>query len=176
MQNKPFSSLSLFFSSSCLGFTTHGQNLFGKVTSGKTSIEYCNVILRQASDSLFISGTVTDSVGMFSFNKVKEGKYFVEISCLGYAKKRLPVSISAKDDTQLNVMLEPSEILMKEATVTATRKMWKKRANSIVMNVEGTPLANMFSPTDVLSYMPGVMADASGIRLMGERQHAYLDR
>ena len=100
----------------------------------------------------------------------------MEISCLGYAKKRLPVSISAKDDTQLNVMLEPSEILMKEATVTATRKMWKKRANSIVMNVEGTPLANMFSPTDVLSYMPGVMADASGIRLMGKDNMAYLDR
>ncbi|OWP28933.1 hypothetical protein CBG57_11190 [Prevotella nigrescens] len=169
MQNKPFSSLSLFFLFFfAFGFPTHGQNLFGKVTSGKTSIEYCNVILRQASDSLFISGTVTDSMGMFSFNKVKEGKYFVEISCLGYAKKRLPVSISAKDDTQLNVMLEPSEILMKEATVTATRKMWKKKANSIVMNVEGTPLANMFSPTDVLSYMPGVMADASGIRLMGK--------
>ena len=79
MQNKPFSSLSLFFLFFfAFGFTTHGQNLFGKVTSGKTSIEYCNVILRQASDSLFISGTVTDSVGMFSFNKVKEGKYFVE--------------------------------------------------------------------------------------------------
>ena len=61
MQNKPFSSLSLFFLFFfAFGFTTHGQNLLGKVTSGKTSIEYCNVILRQASDSLFISGTVTD--------------------------------------------------------------------------------------------------------------------
>ncbi|MEI6882161.1 MAG: TonB-dependent receptor, partial [Bacteroidota bacterium] len=54
----------------------------------KSVLPFVNVVLKAEKDSSFVSGTVTNEEGRFSLSKVKSGNYFLEVSYIGYTRKR----------------------------------------------------------------------------------------
>ena len=148
--------------------SSYGQQVSGVVQHDNNAIEYCNVMVKNVEDSAFVSGTVTDQLGTFVIDKIGVGNYFLEVSCIGYEKQRIPFTVISNQNIHLRVELLRNETFLDEVTVTASHKIWKRTNNSLAMKVEGTPLADMISAIDVLAYMPGVMADNSGIKLIGK--------
>ena len=148
--------------------SSYGQQVSGVVQHDNNAIEYCNVMVKNVEDSAFVSGTVTDQLGTFVIDKIDVGNYFLEVSCVGYEKQRVPFTITSNKNIHLRVELLRNETFLDEVTVTASHKIWKRTNNSLAMKVEGTPLADMISAIDVLAYMPGVIADNSGIKLIGK--------
>ncbi len=148
--------------------SSYGQQVSGVVQHDNNAIEYCNVMVKNVEDSAFVSGTVTDQLGTFVIDKIDVGNYFLEVSCVGYEKQRVPFTITSNQNIHLRVELLRNETFLDEVTVTASHKIWKRTNNSLAMKVEGTPLADMISAIDVLAYMPGVIADNSGIKLIGK--------
>ncbi len=59
-----------------------------KDKNNKAVLPFVNVVLKTEKDSSFVSGTVTNEEGRFSISKVKSGNYSIEVSYMGYAKKR----------------------------------------------------------------------------------------
>ena len=55
-----------------------------KNANDQSSISYANVVVKKELDSTFISGTVTDDEGRFSFENIKPGAYTIEISYIGF--------------------------------------------------------------------------------------------
>ncbi|MDR2805409.1 MAG: carboxypeptidase-like regulatory domain-containing protein, partial [Dysgonamonadaceae bacterium] len=67
----------------------------GKVieATSKKPLEYANVVLLSLPDSVFITGTVSGEDGLFLFDKVESGRYFIKISYLGLDDKFMPFEI-----------------------------------------------------------------------------------
>jgi len=147
---------------------SYGQQVLGIVQHDNNPIEYCNVVVKTAEDSAFVTGTVTDQLGSFMIDKIDVGSYFLEVSCVGYEKQRLPFTVTSEQTVHLQVELPLSENFLTGVTITASHKIWERTNNSLAMKVEGTPLADMISTIDVLAYMPGIIADNSGIKLIGK--------
>ena len=63
--------------------TAFGREITGKVVGENESpLDYVNVVLY--SDSIYITGTVTDSVGIFSVSTEANGNLTARISFVGY--------------------------------------------------------------------------------------------
>ena len=59
-----------------------------KDKNSKAVLPFVNVVLKTEKDSTFVSGTVTNEEGRFTLSKIKSGNYFLEVSYIGYEKKR----------------------------------------------------------------------------------------
>ena len=62
----------------------------GLIKDSKSQIvlPYVNVVLKTEKDNAFVSGAITNEEGRFTLSNAKSGKYFLEISYLGYTTKR----------------------------------------------------------------------------------------
>lgn len=148
--------------------SSYGQQVYGEVQHDNCPIENCNVVVRNVVDSAFVSGATTDKSGFFAIDKMDSGSYFLEVSCVGYERQRVSFNVSSDQHVSLQIDLPLNEKFLNEVTVTASHRIWKRTNNSLVMKVEGTPLADMVSAIDVLAYIPGIVVDNSGIKLIGK--------
>lgn len=81
---------------SCLavGSFTHAQvPVKGMVTDEhKEALAYTTVRLLR-SDSTFVQGTVTDSIGCYRLENVQKGSYLLSFSSIGYEAKIYPFTV-----------------------------------------------------------------------------------
>lgn len=77
--------MAALFISFSWGIRAQQLQIRGKVIdlSDKSPLEFANITL-QTADSAFITGTTTDSKGLFRIEKVKAGDYQVSVSSIGY--------------------------------------------------------------------------------------------
>ena len=105
--------------------SSYGQQVSGVVQHDNNAIEYCNVMVKNVEDSAFVSGTVTDQLGTFVIDKIGVGNYFLEVSCIGYEKQRIPFTVTSNQNIHLRVELLRNETFLDEVTVTASHKIWR---------------------------------------------------
>lgn len=89
------------------------------VSQTNTPVEYANVILN-SSDSTFVTGGISDQRGRFQMDNVKNGKYYLQISGLGYATKNIELSELTRNIDFGNVSIDSTTITLAEVTVTAS--------------------------------------------------------
>jgi iron complex outermembrane receptor protein len=78
---------------------TPGQSVSGKVTDAKQlPVPYCVVALLHSGDSALVQGKITDENGVYVFEPVKSGNYFIKVSAMGFE----PVFSSAITKYSLN--------------------------------------------------------------------------
>lgn len=76
----------LFFFT-CISFSQISTvTLSGSVkdNNDKIPLPFVHVVLKDAQDSSFITGTVTDDDGIFNLTEVASGNYLLEVSYTGY--------------------------------------------------------------------------------------------
>ena len=58
---------------------TKGVTISGKMEDKtlKTGLAYVNIVLKKALDSTFVSGTITNEEGLFTFTNLKPGLYAI---------------------------------------------------------------------------------------------------
>ncbi|WP_147205687.1 carboxypeptidase-like regulatory domain-containing protein, partial [Segetibacter aerophilus] len=94
-----------------------------KDSKSKQGIPYVNVTLKNAKDSSFVVGTITNEEGRFTMADVKSGNYHLEISYIGFQAKIQPVlvgQLSAFLDLG-NIELERDSKVLDAVTVTASQ-------------------------------------------------------
>ena len=72
-------------------------NITGTVVDGgdKSVLAQCTVRLLMARDSAFVKGVASDADGKFSFSGVKNGKYVLQFSFIGYETLNKEVSVTS---------------------------------------------------------------------------------
>ncbi|MCL2597731.1 MAG: TonB-dependent receptor [Paludibacter sp.] len=157
------SSISIFLF--LFAITLSAQTLTGKVVDENTSlpIEFANVVLLQRSDSAFVAGAVTDSVGVFSI-EAKQGDYLLKVSFMGYQTKFIDVN-SANIGT---IILSENEKELSEVTVTASRPIRKLEKGGISTDIQNSYLKNMGTAADVLGQLPFVNNSKGNITVFGK--------
>lgn len=148
----------LLFSLACSKHSK-AQAIMGEVAGNdSTPIPYATVSLLQADDSSFVSGTVTNGDGAFSFHDSPEGR-LVRFSCVGYRTLIVPAA------GRMNVVLPRTEQALNEVTVTATPPTFKMSHGMFQANIQGTAYSQLGKAVDVLQQLPLMSFD--GLQVLG---------
>ena len=171
--NKLFLAITLFIFSISSQLSAQNQaNIQGKILDESgASLAYANVLLNNAVDSSLFKVEITDDVGLFNFQQIPEGKYFLSISYVGLAEYTGQIfSFSGNDNKDLSeIVIEANKNDLAEVTVTAKRPMIEVRPDKLVFNIENSVNATGNNALELLRKAPGVVLDNNeNINLMGK--------
>jgi outer membrane receptor protein involved in Fe transport len=143
----------------------------------KVPIEYANVVLRSLHDSSQVDGTVTDKSGRFTLAGVRPGRYFVEVSFIGYRQKSVSdIAVgpgAIRDLGRLTLRQAAVEVPGVEAT--AERPSLEYRIDKKVVDVSKMATVASGTAVDVLENVPSVKVDAEGnLTLRGSSNYTVL--
>jgi len=166
----PLLSIAILFS-----FITQAQN--GKITgsvkdASMKSIHSATVSLLKSRDSSVAKFVATGKDGQYEFLDIADGKYFVSVSNVGYAKVvSAPFEISSSNAT-INV---PVLVISEQAkdlggvTVTAKKPFIEARPDKTIVNVDASPTSAGATVLELLEKSPGITVDNDGnISLRGK--------
>ena len=174
-----------------LSIVVTAQNKSGKISGVITDanaqpVESATASLQRAKDSSLVKVAISDNHGLFEFEFIAEGEYFVIITAVGYTKT------SGKRFTLTNISPYklPSFQLQKavaktlgQVTVTGKRPLIENKIDRMVVNVEAAPTNAGASALEVLEKSPGVtvsnegeisLKGKQGVRVMLDGKPTYL--
>jgi outer membrane receptor protein involved in Fe transport len=149
----------------------------GKVTgsvkdASMKGIHSATVSLLKAKDSSVTKFVATGKDGEYEFLSIADGKYFVSVSSVGYAKvASAPFEISPSNST-INV---PALVVREQVkdmggvTVTAKKPFIEARPDKTIVNVDASPTSAGATVLELLEKSPGITVDNDGnISLRGK--------
>jgi outer membrane receptor protein involved in Fe transport len=164
-----------------LSIFAQGVTLSGKIeiteNTQKVPLAYANILLKTAKDSAFISGTITDDNGIFSFSGLKQGNYILETSYLGFQTLQQPVLIGALStflDLGTLVLVENSQAL-EEVVVTGTKSEISAKLDKKSYSVADNVSQSGGSVLQAMSNLPSVTVSQDGkVELRGSNKVVVL--
>lgn len=153
--------------------------LSGKVVdaNSKTALSYTNIILKTGKDSVFVSGTITNDEGIFSFVGLKPGNYHLETNILGYQRHQQNVLIgqlSAFLDLG-SIQLSESSSALGEVVVNAKQAEISSKMDKKTYSVADNISQSGGSVLQALSNLPSVTVGQDGkVQLRGSEKVAVL--
>ncbi len=128
-----------------------------------TPLDYVNVVLYR--DSIYVTGTVTDTTGAFSLNTDIRGKLTAKISFVGYETYTSAIPNSGNLGT---IKLVPTTATLREVVVSVTRPSTTMKGNALVTDIEGSSLAIAGTANDVLTRVPMVVDNGGTLEVFGK--------
>lgn len=117
-----------------------------------------------------IGVTVADELGRFDIAlPTDKRQLLLEVSSLGY--KSVKKSFDGLDRTgKLKLTLNNDNTILETVTITENRSPYVRQADRMIVNVEGTMLANGLSTLELLQRSPNLWVDHNGnIRIRGNQ-------
>jgi hypothetical protein len=140
-------------------------------------LPFVTVILKNSIDSSFYKSTLTDSKGVFNIEMIKEGKYVLNISMLGfntYLKSGIIIGSAAYTIDFGRLKMTPAVKMLNGVSVVAQKPLIERRPDKIIVNLNST--IGSGSMMDVLSRLPGVQVNPDDqINLNGRTVAIYID-
>ncbi len=186
---------SLYFFLMLISVSSFAQNitLKGKVMDEKTKspVAFATISLMNVTDTSFVKGDLTDTLGRYALVGLTAGKYFVSVSSLEYKPFMSgPFEINQSTDYE-SIMMQIDEKLLAEVKVTATKQAFEQQFGNFIVNVNSKVFKTSVDAVDILKRSPGVIVDGSGnityrqtspkllfdgkdLRMSAEQEKAYL--
>lgn len=141
------------------------RDIKGRILDENNSpLDYVNVVLLKA-DSTYMSGTVTDAEGIFSFELSEDNPEFVKISSIGYADR---VMVIPSTGILGDIILEPTTVMLGEVIVKSNRPVTAIKGDALVTSVSGTQLEHAGTANDVLTQVPVVLGRDGNFEVFGK--------
>ncbi len=146
-------------------------------TASEEPMEFVNVGLFEPSGKTPIQGTSTDMEGAFSFTGVPPGRYYLEISFIGFKTKKTEIFSISPSSGEIDLQEIPIELarnLLDEVEVTAERSAYSLSLDRKIYNVEKDIQGQVSSVTEILQNIPSVTVDIDGqVSLRGTSNVTY---
>ena len=134
--------------------------------ANKLPVEYANIVLYSVKDSSVVSGIIADSKGTFKMEKLPFGRYYAEVSFIGYKKKIIPnIGINPKQGTDVDlgkIFIEKNIEAIGEVEVVADKKLIEYKIDKKVINVSQDIISSGGTAVDVLENTPSIKTDIDG--------------
>lgn len=149
----------------------------GKISGSITSknakeAEGATVSLLRAKDSAMVKLSAANKEGLFSFERIADGKYLICVSAVGHQKSYSKIiELNPQQHTvQLPpITLSPASKQLAGVSVTAKRPLIEQRIDRTIVNVDASITNIGTSALEVLEKSPGVSVDRDGnISLKGK--------
>jgi outer membrane receptor protein involved in Fe transport len=148
----------------CTSLSTSAQSnskITGTVvdSSTKKPLPYSSISILKA-DSFYL-GTAADANGKFELSPAP-GKYTIEVSVMGFVKKRLPLQVERSANKPLTISLTPEAGALKEVTITQLKALVEDKGDRLVYNAEKDISNAGGTAADVLRKVPMLTVDVNG--------------
>lgn len=149
---------------SCIGFSVQAYVIRGSVldSSDNSGLAEATVRLLNSKDSTFVKGVAANLDGKFSIDGVKNGRYLVETTYIGYETSYQQVTVKDSDPKPLTIMLKESSIMLKETTVVGVKTPIKVMEDTIEYNADSYTTQPNAVVEDLLKRLPGVEVGTDG--------------
>ncbi|MCQ2347403.1 MAG: TonB-dependent receptor [Paludibacteraceae bacterium] len=157
--------LIITISSLLLVFTLNAANLItGKVMdeTSRQPIDFANVSLFRQGETTPLAGTTTDENGKFSLSGMKNGKYVLKVSFLGYDEANKDVTLAGKEVNVGTIYLSEQTQALNEVEVVGQGSSMRFELDKKVFTVDQSIAAAGGSVTDALENIPSVDVDQEG--------------
>ena len=139
----------------------------GKVQDSLTGqhIEYATISLFRKKDTSLITGTITDSLGLFRLEGLPCGNFFIETSFIGFAHQRTPAFMLTPKQKIKDIgviRLVSAATLTGEVEITAQRPRIEFKLDKKVINVSQDISSAGGTAVNVLENTPSVETDIEG--------------
>lgn len=140
------------------------------------ALSFATVGIKQASDSSFVSGTISDDEGLFKLTDVKPGEYLIDLSLLGYARFTAPVFVGSRSEyLNLGVLLmEESSLTLDEVTITAEQASLSSQLDKKTYSLEDNLSQSGGSVLQSMQNLAGVTVQDGHVKLRGSNQVVIL--
>ena len=124
-------------------------------------IAFANVLIENQSTLDFVTGGVSDSVGLFELNDLKAGTYRLVISFLGFESDTLEnIAYDALSTLVLNTFrLKRHKTQLEELNIVGERPMIIQSAGKTTLNVNEAMSGSGESAMELLKYLPSASSD-----------------
>ena len=115
------------------------------------------------TDSTLVKGGMTATNGSFSIEAPADGKYIVQVTCIGFKSVFRNVTLSGDRKVRLGtISMEPDAIMLKEATVTGRALKVTTKEDTFVYNASAyrTPEGSVVE--ELIKRLPGAKVDDEG--------------
>lgn len=135
-------------------------------SADRTGIDYASVRLLSVRDSLTVSEVYTDDKGVFRFEQVANGKYFVRITFFGYQTKTIDDIAFSTDspgrDLGLIRLASEASTSLEEVEVVAKQELMLNTLDKKVYNVGEDLASKGGTVNDLLNNIPSIEVDQDG--------------
>ena len=156
-----------------IGFHSIAQNasLSGIVKEKSTTnpIPYVSVTIRSEKDSALILGTITNEDGRFTLNNIKQGRFYIEVSFIGYSTHRQSLFVG-----DLNSFLDAGTIELSEDSkvldaveVTAKQDEVTGKMDKKSYTLENNLTQNGGTVLQAVQNLPGVTVQEGKVQIRG---------
>jgi outer membrane receptor protein involved in Fe transport len=137
-------------------------NLSGKVVDVQGQpIPYANVAVYSTSDSVLVTGNVSNDEGVFSI-PTPEGRYYVMVTFLSFEENIISGVNVAADVSLGDIVLKPAAQILESVTVKGEAAQMELQLDKRIFQV-GKDLSNISgSAADILENIPSVTVDVEG--------------
>lgn len=157
--------LTLFLLGISLGFS---QNINGTIKDTTNQPQpFANVIIYEEGSDDPLTGVVSDSDGYYEFNNLKQGKYRLEVSSLGFKTEKTELFELVAEQKTFNFILEEEEQILGEVVIKSKRPVIKQTAEKLIVDLENSEMVNT-SLQDVMRKIPGILVTNNGISIAGK--------
>ncbi|UFH53987.1 outer membrane beta-barrel family protein [Spirosoma sp. KNUC1025] len=139
--------------------------LTGLVVDATTSrpVPFVSVALYRSTDSVAVTGALSDSVGVFRIAQVTPGPYQLKTFFIGYKPQIVSVTPKRGQITNLGtIFIEPSKNQLNEVVVTEQRADLTVKADRQTYRAAQFGSAVGGTATDLLRNLPGISINAEG--------------
>lgn len=140
------------------------------------ALSFVTVIMKQAGDSSFVAGTISNEAGLFTLVDVKPGEYLLELSLLGYSRSFSSVFVGSSSD-YLNlgaILMEENTLTLDEVTITAEQDALSSRMNKKTYSLEDNISQSGGSVLQSMQNLAGVTVQDGQVQLRGSNQVVIL--
>lgn len=125
-------------------------------------VEFASIALHHLPDSALVTGAVSDTSGRFLIGNLKEGNYFIRVSCIGYKtilKKGISVNPKNPAVNLGEISLDAEAQTLKEVTVEGERLKGVAEVDKTTYTVSSKVAASAHSGLELLRQVPAVQVD-----------------
>lgn len=127
----------------------------------KTPLEYATVSLIHLPDSALIKGVSAQVSGLFVFDDVKVGKYFIKAASLGLktSGKKITMKAGVSSVSADTIFLSVTSSQIAEVTVTGEKIKGKELVDRTVYSIPANIAKSSATGYDVLKKIPSIQVD-----------------
>ncbi|MEO6539435.1 MAG: TonB-dependent receptor [Ferruginibacter sp.] len=137
--------------------------LSGRLTNERGQpIAAANIMLLRSTDTSLVKAVVSDSSGVYQVEHNEIGKYFLQISSVGYSTWSSGELEFTSSQMKMDIgtqALKTNSTVMGEVVIRSSKPLLQQTAYGTTVNVESSLLTKGSSVLQVLERSPGVMID-----------------
>ncbi len=125
-------------------------------------VEFASVALHRLPDSTLVTGVVSDTSGRFSIANLKEGNYFIKVSCIGFKPTlKNGISLSSSNPTfNMGVVdLTTESKTLNAVTVEGERLKGVAEVDKTTYTINSKAATSAHSGLELLRQVPAVQVD-----------------